>query len=208
MSVTNSADKKEDTSTSLQVMEQQAQQSYSLPGHCEPPVNSNIQQRDVEWVRNTDGTLLIDHRGNPITVDRMLATKPLRGELSTRPGPGNRKLTYLSGEGVTRTLNDIFGFDGWNLDIKRTQREVSVVRNESEENQMGASCTFSHCISFLIRNVSRTTTVAITLHTQLRSDSHIARAVRTRKIVVLVTPSIRVWGPQSHMPLKPPLRTQ
>eukprot|EP00544_Gedaniella_sp_CCMP2646_P000174 CAMPEP_0202509328 /NCGR_PEP_ID=MMETSP1361-20130828/52715_1 /ASSEMBLY_ACC=CAM_ASM_000849 /TAXON_ID=210615 /ORGANISM="Staurosira complex sp., Strain CCMP2646" /LENGTH=489 /DNA_ID=CAMNT_0049143545 /DNA_START=44 /DNA_END=1513 /DNA_ORIENTATION=- len=126
MSVTSSADKKKDTSTSLQVMEHQAQQSYSLPGHYEPRVNSSIQQREVEWVRNTDGTLLIDHRGNPITVDRMLATKPLRGELSTRPGPGNRKLTYLSGEGVTRTLNDIFGFDGWNLDIKRTQREECV----------------------------------------------------------------------------------
>lgn len=146
MSVTNSADKKQDmttmTSTSLQIMEQQAQQSYSLPGHYEPPVSRNIQQRDVEWVRNTDGSLLIDHRGRPITVDRMLATKPLRGELSTRPGPGNRKLTYLSGEGVTRTLNDIFGFDGWNLDIKRTQREVSVlvVPNECDnEHKMCSS---------------------------------------------------------------------
>ena len=96
----------------------------------------------MEWVRNTDGSLLIDHRGRPITVDRMLATKPLRGELSTRPGPGNRKLTYLSGEGVTRTLNDIFGFDGWNLDIKRTQREVSVlvVQNECDnEHKMCSS---------------------------------------------------------------------
>lgn len=121
MSVTNSVIKKETTDVSqasLEAMESIAQSLYHPPGH--PPVAP----REVEWVRNTDGTPLIDHHGRPISVDRMLATKPLRGELSSRPGPGNRKLTYLSGEGVTRTLNDIFGFDGWNLDIKKTQREV------------------------------------------------------------------------------------
>jgi DNA recombination protein Rad52 len=80
--------------------------------------------KKVEWVRNpTDGSALLDHKGNPISVNRILATKPLRGELSTRPGPGNKKLTYISGEGVSRTLNDIFGFDGWTLDIARVQRE-------------------------------------------------------------------------------------
>ena len=80
--------------------------------------------KTVEWVRNpSDGSVLLDHNGKPISVDRILATKPLRGELSTRPGPGNKKLTYISGEGVSRTLNEIFGFDGWNLDITRVQRE-------------------------------------------------------------------------------------
>jgi hypothetical protein len=64
--------------------------------------------KKVEWVRNpTDGSVLLDHKGNPISVNRILATKPLRGELSTRPGPGNKKLTYISGQGVSRTLNDI-----------------------------------------------------------------------------------------------------
>ena len=57
----------------------------------------------------------------------MLSTKPLRGELATRPGPGNRKLTYLSGDSVTRTLNDIFGFDGWCLEVKDTKREVRMI---------------------------------------------------------------------------------
>jgi len=65
----------------------------------------------------------MDHNNRPITVDRMLATKPLRHELATRPGPGNRKLTYLSGESITRTLNDIFGYYGWNLDIKSVSRQ-------------------------------------------------------------------------------------
>jgi DNA repair and recombination protein RAD52 len=124
MSATNSVAKKDinDMSpASLKGMESLAQSTYRIPGH---PYTHVAPRNEVEWVRNTDGTLLIDHCGRPITVNRILATKPLRGELSSRPGPGNRKLTYLSGEGVTRTLNDIFGFDGWNLDIKSTQREV------------------------------------------------------------------------------------
>lgn len=87
-----------------------------------PPGNPAI-AKQVEWVRNPDGTTLRDHNGQPVSVDRILATKPLKGELSTRPGPGNKKLTYMSGEGVTRTLNDVFGYDGWNLEIKRTNRE-------------------------------------------------------------------------------------
>lgn len=78
---------------------------------------------DTEWVRNHDGSILLDHNGIPLSVARLLATKPLRHELSSRPGPGNRKLTYLSGEAVTRTLNDAFGFDGWNLEIITTTRE-------------------------------------------------------------------------------------
>lgn len=77
-----------------------------------------------------DRTVLVDHHGRPVTVDRMLATKPLRGELLTRPGPGGRKLVYLAGESVTRTLNDIFGFDGWHLQILKTEQTVCV----SEEN--------------------------------------------------------------------------
>lgn len=54
----------------------------------------------------------------------MLATKPLKHELATRPGPAGRKLTYLSGDSVTRTLNDIFGFDGWCLEVKEKEKEV------------------------------------------------------------------------------------
>jgi DNA recombination protein Rad52 len=101
-------------------------QSYVPPGTSSPsPIRSpSIPRRvPVEWVRNHDGTILLDHRGHPLSVDRLLATKPLRQELSSRPGPGNRKLTYLSGEGVTRTLNEVFGYDGWNLEIKGTNRE-------------------------------------------------------------------------------------
>jgi DNA recombination protein Rad52 len=86
------------------------------PPDCVGPQRTN--QKDLQWVYNpNDGSVLLDHNNEPVSVDRLLATKPLRHELSTRPGPGGKKLTYISGEGVSRTLNDIFGFDGWNLDI-------------------------------------------------------------------------------------------
>jgi len=80
-------------------------------------------RKKVQWMYNpVDGSVLLDHNGIPLSVDRMLATKPLRHELSTRPGPGNKKLTYISGDDVSRTLNDVFGFDGWDLDIKDVSR--------------------------------------------------------------------------------------
>ncbi len=71
----------------------------------------------------SSGTPLLDHENNPIPVAKMLATKPIRSELSTRPGPGGKKLTYISGDSVTRTLNDVFGFDGWCLEVKETRQE-------------------------------------------------------------------------------------
>ena len=83
----------------MKMLEAQVIQSYNPPGSARKPP-------EVEWVRNTlDGSILHDHKGYPVSVNRLLATKPLRAELSSRPGPGGKKLTYLSGEGVTRTLN-------------------------------------------------------------------------------------------------------
>lgn len=82
--------------------------------------------KQLQYVFNpNEGSTLLDHNGRPISVDRLLATKPLRSELSTRPGPGNKKLTYISGDCISRTLNDVFGFDGWNLDISKVQREAA-----------------------------------------------------------------------------------
>ena len=108
-------------SEQLEVFDSLLQATYHPPGTDPPPCK-------VEWMRNPDGTVLKDHYGDPLSVARILATKPLRHELSTRPGPGGRKLTYISGDEVTRTLNDVFGYQGWNLDIKSTNREVSFHR--------------------------------------------------------------------------------
>eukprot|EP00980_Cylindrotheca_fusiformis_P012938 scaffold3236_cov66-Cylindrotheca_fusiformis.AAC.4 len=83
-------------------------------------------KKKLQYVFNpTEGTVLLDHNGTPLSVDRLLSTKPLRSELSTRPGPGNKKLTYMSGDCISRTLNDIFGFDGWNLDIVKVHQEAA-----------------------------------------------------------------------------------
>lgn len=93
--------------------------------------DSNVQHHQIthnfgsEYVRDVEGrNLLLDQNGNPITISRLLATKPLRADLSSRPGPGNQRLTYMSGDSVTRTLNEIFGFDGWNMELKNSNREV------------------------------------------------------------------------------------
>ena len=100
-----------------QMAEQTALHGYNPPGRRTRP--------EVEWVKNPmDGSILKDHKGYPVSVPRLLATKPLRAELCSRPGPGGKRLTYLSGEGVTRTLNDVFGFDGWNLEIVKTTQVV------------------------------------------------------------------------------------
>ena len=110
--------------------------SVLYPGNSKTPPPNDIESQGnerqpfqqhsfgAELLSKADGSLLLDHKKNPIPIDKFLATKPLKRELCTRPGPGGKKLTYLSGDSVTRTLNEAFGFDGWCLDIKSTTREV------------------------------------------------------------------------------------
>ena len=94
-----------------------------------------LANKKVQWVYNpVDGSVVMDHNGIPLSVDRLLATKPLRHELSTRPGPGNKKLTYISGDDVSRTLNDIFGFDGWDLDIQDVSRIDSSIDTKTSKH--------------------------------------------------------------------------
>eukprot|EP00977_Amphora_coffeiformis_P029868 scaffold43153_cov176-Amphora_coffeaeformis.AAC.3 len=85
------------------------------------------------YVRNpaNENRVLLDQKGRPVTVDRLLATKPLKQDLSTRPGPGGRRLTYITGDGVSRSLNEIFGYEGWSLDIK------SVTQTSKEQDKRG-----------------------------------------------------------------------
>ena len=108
-----------------------------------------------ECVREVDGAALVDHKGAPVTVERFLASRPLRVEISTRVGPvslfgfavspctgrpnsscticsdtltdvtmqGGKKLSYMGGETVIKTLNDAFGYDGWSSEVRSTTRE-------------------------------------------------------------------------------------
>jgi len=66
----------------------------------------------------------------PITIDRLLCTKPLRKDISTRVGPGNKPLSYMSGDTITRTLNDVFGYSGWSMDIRSKEREGEITKDE------------------------------------------------------------------------------
>ncbi|KAL7555061.1 hypothetical protein ACHAWF_018792 [Thalassiosira exigua] len=79
-----------------------------------------------EFVLNANGSILVDHKGAPVAVDRFLCTKPLRSEVSTRKGPGGIKLSYMGGDMVTKTLNEAFGYDGWCLEVKETRREEPI----------------------------------------------------------------------------------
>ncbi|CAB9498154.1 and recombination protein RAD52 [Seminavis robusta] len=86
------------------------------------PLQHDNNKHDPAYVRHpSDGSVIVDPNGKPLTVDRMLATKPLRSDLMTRPGPGRRELTYMAGESVISTLNQVFGYDGWNLQVIQTE---------------------------------------------------------------------------------------
>jgi Rad52/22 family double-strand break repair protein len=81
----------------------------------------------VDYVHNMmDQSVVCDRNGRPVTVGRLLATKPLITDLQTRPGPGGKKLVYLSGDTVTRSLNEIFGYTGWNLQICKTEQVLCI----------------------------------------------------------------------------------
>jgi recombination DNA repair RAD52 pathway protein len=71
-------------------------------------------------------SILYDTHHRPITIGRILATKPLKSDLLTRPGPGNKKLVYMSGDTITRSLNEIFSYTGWNLQILKTEQVLCV----------------------------------------------------------------------------------
>ena len=77
----------------------------------------------IPYTLNPDGTPLLDHHYRPIPLQKILQTRPLKADVSTRPGPGNMKLTYMSGEVVTRTLNELFGFGGWSMEVREKNRE-------------------------------------------------------------------------------------
>lgn len=68
---------------------------------------STVDPLSVEIMRKADGSALLDHNGMVIPIRKILATKPLKRDILTRPGPGGRSLAYLSGEAVTRTLNEV-----------------------------------------------------------------------------------------------------
>jgi DNA recombination protein Rad52 len=111
-STSNNADVAQIVTSSETLVRNRYAQSPAKPSVLTPTTNH------PQFVLHPlDRSIVHDHLGNPLTVDRLLATKPLQSDLQSRPGPGNKRLTYLSGDGVTRSLNEIFGYDGWNMTL-------------------------------------------------------------------------------------------
>jgi Rad52/22 family double-strand break repair protein len=92
-----------------------------------PPTLASSSATPPEYVYSMiDQSIICDQYHRPITVGRLLATKPLVTDVMTRPGPGNKKLVYLSGDTITRSLNEIFTYTGWNLQIVKTEQVLCV----------------------------------------------------------------------------------
>ena len=73
------------------------QQPQDFHGMQQPPQ----QTPPIRYCRNPcDGTVLHDSNDTPVSIPKILATKPLRNEIQTRPGPGGKKMAYLGGEQV------------------------------------------------------------------------------------------------------------
>jgi len=68
-------------------------------------------------MRNHDGTEMRDARRRIVYKSQFLSTHPLRTDCKERVGYGGKKFTYVSGDGVIRTMNDIFGHGGWSSKI-------------------------------------------------------------------------------------------
>lgn len=101
----------------------QAAEAQAVEDPRYPLETSPREQMRCEFVLSSaDKSILHDASGQPITVDRLLSTKPLRSDLHTRKGPGGRNLVYYNGETVSRLLNEVFGYDGWNMAVLKTEK--------------------------------------------------------------------------------------
>jgi DNA repair and recombination protein RAD52 len=94
-------------------------------------ISLNLYFRFLKLFLRYTGTPLLDHNNKPIPIAKMLATKPLRSEIQSRKGHGNSRVSYMSTDCVSRTLNDIFGFDGWTSEV------LQVTRTHMEKNPKG-----------------------------------------------------------------------
>ncbi|GKZ01281.1 hypothetical protein MPSEU_001079100 [Mayamaea pseudoterrestris] len=115
-----------------------------------------------------DGSVLLDHRGEPLSIDRMLGSQPLQSELATRPGPGNKRLTYLKGDAVARLLNQVFGYDGWNLTILKSERLVP----PGGDVAPAASNVQPHSFKFVVAYVSHVRITLLNSSSSIHNHNH------------------------------------
>jgi len=75
-------------------------------------------------MRNHDGSCMLDESGRIVYRSQFLSTHPLRSDCKERLS-GGKLLTYITGDGVIRTMNAAFGHDGWSTSITRERQVVS-----------------------------------------------------------------------------------
>ncbi|KAL3797351.1 hypothetical protein HJC23_010477 [Cyclotella cryptica] len=87
---------------------------YSSPPH---PSTMTLIDTTNQPMLNYDGTEMRDGQSRLVYKSQFLSTHPLKGDCKERVGFGGKKFTYVSGDGVIRTMNAIFGHGGWSSQI-------------------------------------------------------------------------------------------
>jgi len=81
-----------------------------------PPISGSgdaVVDVTAQPMRNYDGTEMRDVQSNVVYKSQFLATHPLKTDCKERVGYAGKRFTYVSGDGVIRTMNAIFGHGGW-----------------------------------------------------------------------------------------------
>ena len=87
-----------------------------------------LEDRTKEPMLNYDGTEMRNEDG-VVHKSQFLSTHPIWSDCRERVGYGGKKLTYVSGDGVIRTMNWIFGHGGWSTKLLMER----VVLSEQDE---------------------------------------------------------------------------
>lgn len=81
---------------------------HRTPLHEQSPSQQLIDTTN-EPMQNYDGSQMRDSNSQLVYKSQFLSTHPLRSDCKERVGYGGKKFTYVSGDGVIRTMNAIFG---------------------------------------------------------------------------------------------------
>jgi len=81
----------------------------SSTSSSQPPSKQLIDTTN-EPMKNYDGSLMRDTNSQIVYKSQFLSTHPLLSDCKERVGYGGKKFTYVSGDGVIRDMNTIFGY--------------------------------------------------------------------------------------------------
>jgi hypothetical protein len=84
---------------------------HNIPQHSFKSSAASLSLIDStnEPMQNYDGSQMRDANSQIVYKSQFLSTHPLVSDCKERVGYGGNKFTYVSGDGVIRTMNAIFG---------------------------------------------------------------------------------------------------